>query len=330
MGSIRGSLFLVFLFILFPLFAQNGTSESVPLNTVTLASEISRLEKIASGSGQASSPDRYSAAMALVRLYRLSGDSEAALKAGEGALKALPGDGRALLEQARLLLSLGEYDKANAALTTLLSSGQEQGLLIQGRYLGALLTAFRSGNTQPLAALASDPDYAEYLGGIYYTLWKLSSLSSWKTRLTTELPRSPEAKIAAASQVVDSAPTPLWLLFPGRDSITLSGTGISSPIQVAVSPPAPSRPPPQTESRTALSNGNAAQPAVLQTGLFSREENARAMAERLNKAGFTPQVSARKVNGKDYWAVTVNGGKDTNTTIKKLKDSGFEAFPVKP
>jgi hypothetical protein len=66
----------------------------------------------------------------------------------------------------------------------------------------------------------------------------------------------------------------------------------------------------------------------LQTGLFSREENAQAHARRLNAAGFSPQIRIRNINGVEHWAVTVPAGTDMNQTIMELKTAGFESFPV--
>jgi hypothetical protein len=66
----------------------------------------------------------------------------------------------------------------------------------------------------------------------------------------------------------------------------------------------------------------------LQTGLFGNEANARKQAERLRAAGFTPATTKRQVNGADYWAVNVPPGQNMSQTILKLKDAGFEAFPV--
>ena len=356
MGSIRDSFvpFVFFLFAPFLLFAQNEVSKSSPQNSVSLASEISRLEKL--GTAAPSSQERYNAFLGLVRLHQLSGNPEAAVRSCERALAAFPGDGRFLLQQARFLISLGEYEKASAAINALLSrerepvaetpqsaassvrgSLPEKELLIQGQYLSAQLEAFRSNNTRQLAGMVTDPDFAAYLGGIYYTLWKLTGLSSWKTRLAAEFPQSPEAKIANAAAGVNSAPTPLWLLFPGRDSIVLSGVesrGVNAtPAAPAastsptspVSPSSPAVRPPQT----AAAAEPAAPSTVLQIGLFSREENARAMADRITKSGFAPQISRRQVNGNNFWAVSVPPGTDMNVTIKKLKDAGFDSFPVK-
>jgi hypothetical protein len=52
------------------------------------------------------------------------------------------------------------------------------------------------------------------------------------------------------------------------------------------------------------------------------------MAERLKAAGFTPLVSRRTVNGAEYWAVSVSAGSDMTAAIMRLKNAGFESFPV--
>jgi hypothetical protein len=52
------------------------------------------------------------------------------------------------------------------------------------------------------------------------------------------------------------------------------------------------------------------------------------MAERLSKAGFSPQIVRRQVSNDQYWAVTVPGASDINKTIMELKNAGFESFPV--
>ena len=329
MGSIRrkiitkpkaywSALFLLF-FVFFPVFAQNDAPKS---NTpLPLTAEISRLEKISSaGSGtNVSSRERFNAFLALSRLHQLSGYTEAALKAYEGALAISPDDGRVIVEYARFLISLGENEKAGAAINTLLGKEREKSLLIEGRYLGALLEAFQSGNTGPLSALAETPDFAEYRSGIYFTLWKITGLTLYKTKLTAEYPQSPEAKIISGE--IDFTPRPMWLLFPGRVGLTPAGQ---------LPPPAPVS---QPQTLPAAPVGNTTRPAdstvLLQTGFFGREGNAQAFADRLKKAGFEPQLIRRQINGNDGWSVCVSGGTDMNATIRKLKEAGFDAFPIK-
>jgi tetratricopeptide (TPR) repeat protein len=286
-------LFSVFLFFLFafcvisPVFAQTGI-----LNP--LAAEISGLERTSLSAP--SLEQRYEAFLGLTRLYRLLGNSEAALSACQGALAVSPGDSRALLEQSRLLISMGEFEKAAVALAGI----KENAALQEGRYLNALLIAFYSGDTLPLASLANASDFSEYRSAIYYTLWKFGELLSWRTRLIQEFPFSPEAKIAMGNAA--SSVTPLWLFSQAR------GVTFSQPVAAP----------------TQASSGG----VVLQTGIFGNEENARALAERLKKAGFEPEIFTRLVNGSFYWAVGVSGGTNMNEMIGKLSAAGFDSFPV--
>ena len=298
------SAFFLFFVSFIPLYAQTAGGSAV-----SLAAEISRLENLSTGTGANATPqqERYNAFMALARLQQLSGNSEAALKAYEGALTVSPGGGRAMLEKARLLFSMGEYEKTAVAINGLLREDRDRELMIQGRYLAALLEAFALGKTETLTALSEDPDFIELRSGIYYSLWKLGAQGSWEARLKREFPESPEAKISGGA--ADPAQTPLWLLFPGRETLALS------------------TPVPQAAPAAAVPAEAAGSP-VLQTGLFGREENAKAMADQLKKAGFESYVTKRSINGSDYWAVSVPGGNDMNAAITRLKDAGFEAFPL--
>ena len=308
-------------FISFPLFSQSA---------VPLASELSRLERLSIGG---STRERFDAFMALSRLHRLSGNNEAALRACEGALALFPRDGKALEEQARLLISLGEYERASAAAAGLQRPDQEKELSLAGLFLGAQADAFLTGNVQSLAAMAANPDFSGYLGPIYYTVWQLSGLSSYRNLLASVLPLSPEAAIAGGK--VSPPATPLWLLYPGRESIALSPAVPVTPVQPPVpqtpapQPPVSQTPVPQTPApQLAVSQAPVAYTSVLQTNLFSRQENAQNHAETLKKAGFEPIIFLREVNGASYWSVCVPYGNDMGSMIRRLKDAGFESFPI--
>jgi len=303
--ALRGILFLLILLFSFSfLFAGE--------NSVSLASEITRLEKL--GASSPSSQERHSAFLALARLYQLSGNNEAALKAWEGALKINSGDGRSLLEKGRLLISLGEYEKALEPLSVIFTGSYSRALMLEGRFLIAQLEAFRSGNLRMLAALAYESDFSEYRRLIYYTLWKIEESPAWKSLLAKDFPSSPEAKIAAGKAL--SAQTPLWILFSGRENLGLINPAQAAPATMAPAATAPAQVP-------AAPGG-----MVLQTGLFSREENARALSDKINKAGFRSIVQMKPQNGINYWLVYVPYGSDMNVMIKKLKDAGFDSFPV--
>jgi hypothetical protein len=198
-------------------------------------------------------------------------------------------------------------------------SGNNAGLLGEAQVLAAQITAFRSGDVSALAALAENPGYAEYRAALHYTRWKISGDNRYKSRLLAEYPESPEARIAGgeggAYGAVSAAPLALWFLFPGRENVTLAPPAAAAEgPTVLIIPAAP--PPPVPEE------------VALQIGLFSREENARAMAERLTAAGFQAAIIRRTLKGAGYWAVTVPAGNDMGRTIIQLKDAGFQSFPV--
>ena len=302
-------LFFIFLLAFFTFPALANSQDTVPLTA-----EITRLESFVPGAPRS---EQYNALMSLARLYQLSGNSEAQLRSLERALALFPGDGRALVEQGRLFISMGEYERASEAAAALLSKEKEY--LLSGRFLLAQIEAFRSGNMRLLAALVDDSDFSAYKSGIFYTLWTLSGDSEWRNRLTTEFPQSPEAKIAA--NVVSSSPTPLWLLFPGRDSIRLAEPQRAAPVTIVS--PVVQTPAPIAQTGTPQSG------QLLQTGLFGREENARGLADTLRRAGFASEISRRNVSGNDFWAVLVPGGSDMNATMQRLKNAGFDSFPVR-
>jgi hypothetical protein len=289
------------------------------------AAEIQSLEKKLTDPGLPAA-ERRRALIGMAGLFRLSGDREAAARAWTEAAFVEPGsrDDQALVEGARCFAAVGELDKAEAQVQTVIRTGRDAALIRNARYLEAQIKAFRSGDFSALASLGEDPAFGEYKAAIYYTQWKLSGDPRYKSRLLAEYPESPEARIAAGGEgeggAVSAAPMALWFLFPGREGVALGSPAAGEDAPVLPNPAAPNRQPQET--------AGGAVPAVLQTGLFSREENARVLTERLNRAGFQPDIVRREVKGAGYWAVIVPAGNDMGRTIIRLKDAGFESFPI--
>lgn len=305
-----------------------------------LADEIPLLERRIGNPGIPAS-ELHDCLTRLGRLFLLSGNPEKAADAFNRAAFANPEnrDDRSLLEAVRCYLALGEREKAESGIQMVLVSGRDPAQIREARFLGGLSYAFSSGNTQVLASLLSaagetgpvstDPsslpavDYAERKSTILYALWKITGNESYRTRLRAEYPSSLEAKSLDEDprRQIAGASAAMWFLFPGRDAVSLEAPAVREPARAADPPPAVT-----ASSQAAPKPEDAV--VVLQTGLFGREENARVMADRLKKAGFTPAVSRRTVNGVPYFAVSVNASGDVNAMILRLKDSGFEAFPV--
>jgi cell division septation protein DedD len=320
-----------------------------------LADEIPLLERRIGNPGLPAA-ELHDCLVRLGRLFLLSGNLEGAAGAFNRAAFANPEDrdDRSLLEAVRCYLALGEKEKAESGIQMVLVSGRDPAQVREARFLGGLSYAFSSGNTQVLASLlgvagetgtiSADPsllppaEQTERKSVILYTLWKITGNESYRTRLRTEYPLSPEAKGLDEDprRQIAGASSAMWMLFPGRDAVSLEAPVIREPVRATDPPPA------VIEAVTGSAvTGTAAQAApkpegapaasgvVLQTGLFGREENAGVMAERLRKAGFAPVVSRRAMNGQAYFVVSVNASSgDVNAMILRLKDSGFEAFPV--
>ncbi|MDR1375099.1 MAG: SPOR domain-containing protein [Treponema sp.] len=285
-----------------------------------LAAEIQNIDKKLKDSA-ASGVQRREALRRLARLLRLSGNIEGAAQIWMEAAYTDRRDDEALLEGAACFIALGELDRAEAAVGPALLSGDRR-ILLKARSTAARIEAFRSGNTAAMTALLNDPGYGDLKPVSYYTIWKISGIESYKTRLLAEFPASPEARIVREEEAVGAVPHALWLLFPGRDSITESPVALSSGTVLPTSIPGSA----MDSGIVPAASGDG--PLALQTGLFSREENALAMGERLRAAGFTASVDRRTVNESPYWAVSVSPGVDANHTMLRLRDAGFESFPV--
>jgi tetratricopeptide (TPR) repeat protein len=323
--------------------ALSGQETSGP---VLLAAEIQGIEKKL-GDPTVPPAERRRALIQLARLFELSGNIEGAAQIWNEAAYTDPHnrDDDALLRSAACLIALGELDRAEVMVGTALRTGGDRRLILKARYLGAQIEVFRTGNPAALTALLSDGDYRDEKPGIYYTLWQSTGNQDYRARLIQEFPGSPEALIARDpdSVAVSIAPTAMWLLMPGGTlpapaaalpsntgssvaSGSLPAAGIITPGIVAAGGPGAG-----TAGKTAPAPGtdrDGTAPVMLQTGLFSREENAQALADRLREAGFGVTITRRTVNGTGYWAVGVPPGPDHNRMILLLKDAGFEAFPV--
>jgi len=315
-----------------------GVSAFSQTNSVSIASEIAALEKKASDS-KLSTAERKQSLEKMARLLELSGNVSQAADAWERAALAVPGAAgfQDLLQSARCLAVIGEFDRANATLKPVL--GASGPLLVQARLLGAWIEAFKTGQTGGLNTLLSNPDFAGYKPGMYYAIWRISGDSAVRNamagRLLAEFPQSPEARIVRDDPIVSAVPAALWLLsaFNQADQV------ISQPVPEQSRPTPPDQgqyvPAWQTQpeqSKLVQSRQSAVEnsggPVMLQTGLFSREDNARSLAERLRKAGFSPVVAQKVISGSNYWVVGVQPGPDPSRTMLLLKDRGFESFLV--
>lgn len=283
---------------------------------VFLAEEIKTAEKIIQ-TPQVSGADKHAGFLRLAKLLRLSGNIEKAAAAWTDAAFAEPGkrDDDALLEAAYCFIAIGDMEKAEASIRTVLLTGTNSAALFRARYLTAQLQAFRASETALLVNLAHDANYERYKPAIYYTIWTVSHDERYKAQLLLEYPSSPEALIVKGDPSAVATDSAMWLLFPARELVSAAS---AAPTAAETTP----QPAPASAQPTLSPSGT-----VLQTGLFSVELNARAQIVQLNAAGFQALLQERTVNGRQYWAVVVAPGADAQETMRQLKQKGFDSFP---
>jgi hypothetical protein len=117
-------------------------------------------------------------------------------------------------------MAIGEWDEAAAAVRlVLLTSRNAPGIILRAKYLAAQIEAFTRGDTVALESYLHDPDYTSLKPSLYYTLYIVTKNETYKNRLVTEYPASPEARLLTD----DTIPFPgaMWLLYPGRESVTI-------------------------------------------------------------------------------------------------------------
>jgi hypothetical protein len=292
----RKRIVLLFFAVLLPL--------SAGAQALSFSQETARLAALLENPNLAEDARR-NAASELAALRILAGDAEGAVEAWKQAGTYLPVD--MALECTRLLLSVGDFESAVDIADQVAAIRYDEGTA-EARCLAALAEAFRTGSGGGLAVLAADESAAALRPLLYFALWRLTDSEAWRKRLISEAPKSPEGQIAAS--LIEAAPAPYWIL-PGRDYLVLGAPETA----------------PQNAAAAESGEAPAEEPA-LQTGLFSRRANAEAQAAELKAAGFDALLRERKTASAAYWVVLVRSLANMNETIMKLKDAGFESFPV--
>ncbi|HTX71404.1 MAG TPA: SPOR domain-containing protein [Rectinemataceae bacterium] len=264
---------------------------------------------------------------------------------------ALASDGGAplLLRAARCELAAGETDTARDMASAVLIASRDPTTAAQARLVGAW-ALFLAGRVSEAAALAADlitalsdaslRREAEFLA---WTAESGPAKTAAARRLTQEFPESPEAHIASGD--LSPPPFPYWYFGSIRPTDLKPVAPIPSAPPAATPAPAaaPAAPPaaPPAATASSVSTGssagaNAGTEATagavsrLQVGYFSVESNARSLAAELSAKGFKSGVEVRSpgAGASTRWVVYVESGKDPDATRLKLKDAGYESYPM--
>lgn len=279
-------------------------------------------------------PERRALFLRWAAALELTGRWEEAAARYEEAAFAAPGqqDTESLLWAARAWLAAGETEKALSILRVLGAASPEASVRSRSRVLEgwARLIEGSAAEARALAARAvsSPPDREIFLAALTL-LWAASegpSRAEAAARIRRDFPGTPEAAMVESGVV---PPAAHWLLTPAGGGTRPPGA--PAPGSPAAAPPgsrgsaAPAASaPPGTSARSS----DPSRIVSFQAGAFSEERNAGALVRELSGKGFSAVVERRERGGKSLWVVLVPAGEDSQATLLRLKDAGYEAYPV--
>ena len=172
-----------------------------------------------------------------------------------------------------------------------------------------------------LTSYADLPSMQNLRPVIYLTLWFVTGSAEWSGKLAGEFPDTPEAAVVSGS--AELVPSPFWYFLPRPESAVLA-TGVAGKgmDDTSVNSPAGGG----QHTGTAASG----QETIVrhQLGFFRNKENAERLAERVREAGFSPDITEEtRSSGTVYFVVTVREDASGSVSLK-LKNAGFESYPV--
>ena len=255
-----------------------------------------------------------------------------------------------LLDAVRVLLCGGSMDSARSLLSEIAAAlpvSDEDPYYRRAAVYDTwrLLAEDRADRAVPLiTAYTKKKAFSEYHPALLFTLWWVNGDEDAKQRLLKEYPAGMEA--AAVNGTVTVQPSTFWYLMPrsglaqkpaagstASKTSTVSKTGTSSEaIKASPQSSAASK----TEaasaqpSKPAAGSETQAKPSYYQLGFYKTKKYAEALATDLQKKHFTPIIKEEmRPSGTVYFAVLVKENAAGDMGLR-LKDAGYEAFPIFP
>ena len=251
-----------------------------------------------------------------------------------------------LLDAVRALLCGGSLDSARSLLTeiaaTLPASDENQYYRRAAVYdTWRLLAEDRADRATPLiTAYTKKKAFSEYHPALLFTLWWVNGDEHAKQRLLKEYPSGMEA--AAVNGTVTVQPSAFWYLMPRSGLAQKTAAGSQTPQAGTSAETAKAAPVPQQNNASSQSaaapqpakdnpvHTSQAKPSYYQLGFYKTKKYAEALAADLQKKHFTPIIQEEtRPSGTVYFAVLVKENTAGDMGLR-LKDAGYEAFPIFP
>ena len=255
-----------------------------------------------------------------------------------------------LLDAVRVLLCGGSMDSARSLLSEIAAAlpvSDEDPYYRRAAVYDTwrLLAEDRADRAVPLiTAYTKKKAFSEYHPALLFTLWWVNGDEDAKQRLLKEYPAGMEA--AAVNGTVTVQPSTFWYLMPrsglaqqpaadssaSKTSTSSKARTSSETTKASVQSSAASKAEAAStqSSKPAAVSETQAKPSYYQLGFYKTKKYAEALAADLQKKHFTPIIKEEtRPSGTVYFAVLVKENAAGDMGLR-LKDAGYEAFPIFP
>jgi len=160
-----------------------------------------------------------------------------------------------------------------------------------------------------LKTYANDASFKEFKLSILLTLWFIANDIEAEKFILKEYPSSIEAMVIKGDAFI--LPSTFWYLLP-KNSFTLNSSTFSE----------------QTTREQVTASATISIPRAYQIGFFKVKEHAEKQQKNLRERGFDVEIKEEKrAKNTVYYAVFVLEREGGRTGLR-LKDAGFESFPI--
>ncbi len=255
-------------------------------------------------------------------MLELSGRYADAAVVWESAVAMIPGkpDSAALLSAAACRLASGDADGAAGLVTALSFSPADAETVALADIIAGWIALSRGDRERAVASARRGAEAAN--GRVSMAALYLGCAATddgaeramFSAALSKRFPALPDDPVVSS----------LSLLMASLKTIATTSEIQAAPTAVA---PTGATPAGATAAGAIAVGGEAADSArYYQIGAFKDQANAQVLAQKLEKLGLTAAYRLR--SRKDLYVVFVESGADAEATILKLKDAGYEAWPL--
>lgn len=224
-----------------------------------------------------------------------------------------------VINAVRTSLCSGDWETADSYLNSAVRSSKNKAILAYVNLYSVWSSLCRATSVREtqdsvslLKAYSEMDSMKDVRPAVLLTLWYLTSDAEYSAELRAKYPSSPEAAITEGNAQIMSVP--FWYFVPRNTAAqTVPATDKKSEIK--------------TQSSSS-ENADSPKAKKQQLGFYKEEENANASIQRLKEKGFDAySVPEKRKSGTTYYAVVVDENTE-GTMGQKLKNAGFECYPV--